>query len=217
MSLSSTNLVYAVSLVAHIGGGLALSAIRVKPPPEVIAVEIHDVAKPPPKPEPPPPEPVVEQKAARPKPAAAEKAPAPAPAAPEFGLVLSSGIDGPGGMAVPVGPAPEPVQKQVAKKLAPKPETGGCADGEETKAKALSMPRPAYTDEARAAAIEGKVRVELTIDETGAVTNATIKEGLGHGLDDAALAAVRGAKFSPATRCGKSVASTFVVAVRFAL
>jgi protein TonB len=79
------------------------------------------------------------------------------------------------------------------------------------------MPRPAYTDEARAAAIEGKVRVELTIDENGQVTNANVLAGLGHGLDDAALAAVRGAKFSPATRCGKGVASTFVVAVRFAL
>jgi protein TonB len=44
-----------------------------------------------------------------------------------------------------------------------------------------------------------------------------VVEGLGHGLDEAAVAALRGAKFNPATHCGQPVSSTFVVSVRFAL
>lgn len=215
MSSGSTNLVYVASFVLHVGGGLALGAIKVRQPPEATVVEIHDVARPPPKPPEPPPEPVVEQ-APTPRPSAPVPEAAPVAAAPDFGLVMSSGVGGPGGMAVPVA-APAPAPKQVAKKLAPKAETAGCADGEENKAKALSMPRPAYTDDARTAAIEGKVRVELTIDAEGRVTNASVLSGLGHGLDEAALSAVREAKFSPATRCGKGVPSTFVVSVRFAL
>jgi protein TonB len=79
------------------------------------------------------------------------------------------------------------------------------------------MPHPAYTDDARAASIAGKVRVQLTIDPAGQVSVASVLEGLGHGLDEAAVAALRQASFNPATKCGKPVASTFVVAVRFAL
>ena len=73
------------------------------------------------------------------------------------------------------------------------------------------------TDDARAAGIEGKVRVELTLTPEGTVADAKVIEGLGHGLDEAAIAALRGATFAPATRCGKPVAATFTVSVRFTL
>jgi protein TonB len=132
---------------------------------------------------------------------------------------MSAG-DGPGGIAVPMSkPAEAPVVRQATKKVlaaaAPAPEDT-CTDAD-VKAKGITIPHPAYTDEARAAGIEGKVRVELTLDATGQVTDAKVLEGLGHGLDEAALTAMRGAQFSPATHCGKPIATTFVVAVRFAL
>jgi protein TonB len=59
--------------------------------------------------------------------------------------------------------------------------------------------------------------VELSLDDAGRVTGARVLQGLGHGLDEAALAAARGARFEPATRCGRPVATTFTLAVRFAL
>ena len=79
------------------------------------------------------------------------------------------------------------------------------------------MPHPAYTEDARAAGVEGKVRVEIAVDASGAVSSARVLEGLGHGLDEAALDAVRGATFTPAARCGSPVGSTFTLSVRFAL
>ena len=44
----------------------------------------------------------------------------------------------------------------------------GC-DEPPAKPKPISVPQPGYTDDAQAAAIEGKVRVQLTVDETGKV------------------------------------------------
>ena len=35
------------------------------------------------------------------------------------------------------------------------------------------------------------MRVEVTIDETGAVTNVQVLKGLGYGLDEAAIEAIR--------------------------
>jgi protein TonB len=65
--------------------------------------------------------------------------------------------------------------------------------------------------------VEGKVRVRVSIDENGSVTGVELVSGLGHGLDEAALGAARSARFEPATRCGKPVASSFVIAMRFVL
>ncbi len=63
------------------------------------------------------------------------------------------------------------------------------------------MGRPEYTEEARAASIEGKVRVEITVDASGAIRSVKVLEGLGHGLDEAAVRAVEGATFEPAQQC----------------
>ncbi|MDB4989239.1 MAG: hypothetical protein JWN04_4417, partial [Myxococcaceae bacterium] len=93
----------------------------------------------------------------------------------------------------------------------------GTCDEVASKPKPLVMNRPEYTEEARAAAVEGKVRVELTVDATGAVKNVKVLESLGHGLDEAALRAVQAASFEPAQQCGKPVSATFVVSIRFSL
>jgi protein TonB len=77
--------------------------------------------------------------------------------------------------------------------------------------------RPEYTHAARMAEVEGRVRLEIQIDEMGFVRDAKVLSGLGHGLDEQAVAAAKRMQFKAATRCGKAVASTFVLAMRFAL
>ncbi|NOU30175.1 MAG: energy transducer TonB [Polyangiaceae bacterium] len=97
------------------------------------------------------------------------------------------------------------------------PAKGDPCDEPPGKPKALAVPQPAYTDAARAAGISGRVRVEITVDERGHVARVRVLEGLGYGLDEAALASARAATFDPAMRCGKPVSATFTVAMRFTL
>ena len=52
---------------------------------------------------------------------------------------------------------------------------------------------------------------------SGRVRGARVLQGLGYGLDEAALASARRITFRPGTRCGKPVDATFVVAIRFTL
>jgi protein TonB len=79
------------------------------------------------------------------------------------------------------------------------------------------MPQPEYARQAREANIAGKVRVELRVDKSGAVVGARVLEGLGYGLDEAALEAARAARFEPATLCGQATETTFVIGMRFSL
>lgn len=218
--LDASKLVYVVSIGLHVIGGVALAAINVPKPKELEVIEMQTVElpKPPKPPEPPKPPTEAAPKPTAPRPAVPPPETAAPPPPPDFGFALGA-ADGPGGIAVAAVAAPvaPPVRQATKKLVAAAPEaTTSCAEPE-TKPKASSMPRPTYTDEARAAGVEGKVRVELTVDEQGAVTAARVLEGLGHGLDEAAVEAVRGASFAPATRCGKPVAATFTVAIRFAL
>jgi len=223
----------ALSVVAHGILAFGVGEIRSAKSYEVTAIQVAET-KQPPKPEPakvePDPEP--EQKRARPsanrKPALApepDKAPPPSQAPsmdalPDFGVSLSGGVEGTG-MALPVGSptAPRADRSRTVKRLAaaaPLAEASGC-DEPLIKPKPRSVPQPSYTAEARAAAVEGRVRVQLSVDETGRVTNVRVLSGLGHGLDEAALAAARQASFEPATRCGKPSSATFTISMRFTL
>ena len=67
------------------------------------------------------------------------------------------------------------------------------------------------------AKVSGRVRVQLEVDARGEVTSAKVVSGLGFGLDEEALEALRGARFSPGLRCGEAVAGRAVIAVRFEL
>ncbi|MES1177508.1 MAG: TonB family protein [Myxococcales bacterium] len=168
----------------------------------------------------------------------AHRAPAPAPAEaeppppaantpaaldglPDFGVSLTGGINGTG-IALPVGgggPARERPVEKILRKAAPVAAalpTDGC-DEPPAKPKPISVPQPGYTDDAQAAAVEGKVRVQLTVDETGKVIDVKLIAGLGHGLDEAALAAARRATFEPALHCGKPTQATFTISMRFKL
>jgi TonB family protein len=76
---------------------------------------------------------------------------------------------------------------------------------------------PLYSDEARARAIEGIVTVETRIGADGAVQRLRIVKGLGYGLDENALLAVRDWRFIPAKREGRAIEATTQIDVEFSL
>ena len=230
----AVNRFLAFSIGAHVLLGVALGAVRSEKRHETVAISFRDVKKTP-APSPPstppredraPPQPVPHASRAKTAPSEAKPAPVdPAPRAapasdalPDFGLSLSGG--GTGGVAVPVGrslrsgPAtPAPLAAKTLLRIAPKPDD--CADAP-PKPRPLTRSTPAYTNEARAAGVSGKVRVEITVDEQGRVVAARVIQGLGYGLDEAAIAAARAMTFEPAVRCGRPTRATFKIGFTFA-
>jgi len=82
----------------------------------------------------------------------------------------------------------------------------------------VSSPPPTYSEEARKAKIEGLVILGLVVDERGNPTNLRVISGLGMGLNEKAIEAVRGWKFEPAfSKDGKPVAAKIAVEVSFHL
>jgi len=227
--VSRTSL-YALSVGAHAALGVFLGTIPTAKHHDVVAISFTETrkAKPPApaplplEPEPPPaePAPVRSKVAPTPKakalPVADLGAASSLNAAPDFGLSLG-GSGGPG-LAIPQGgPAPSaPPATVEAKALSrAKPaKTDECAEPA-GKPKLLSRPTPVYTAEARVAGIAGKVRVEIVVDDRGQVTHVRLIEGLGHGLDESAMAAARAMTFEAAQRCGRAVSATFKVGFTF--
>jgi TonB family protein len=78
-------------------------------------------------------------------------------------------------------------------------------------------PSPAYTDEARQLKLEGEVLLEVTFAADGKLHVNRVIRGLGHGLDENAIAATNKIQFKPASRNGAPVDSTLVVHVVFQL
>jgi TonB family protein len=76
---------------------------------------------------------------------------------------------------------------------------------------------PLYSDEARQREIEGIVTIEAQIGTDGRATNLRVRRGLGFGLDENALLAVRDWRFAPGARDGRAVDSTTLVDVEFSL
>lgn len=237
---------YVLSFVGHASAAVVMSRIERAPePPERYEVVVQETetpeeAEPPPPPPPPIEVPVeraprtrsTEQRAAT-ETAPADAAPAPAdgapPPPPAFGVVLGN-AGGPGGIAVAVGDPGRVVggtgttrtrvraaRELVAAAQAPAGSEAEACGGETSRPRPVAMAHPRYTDAARAAAIEGRVRVRLEVDASGAVTNATVISPLGHGLDEAAVQAALGSRFEPALECGRAVAASFVVSIRFTL
>lgn len=78
-------------------------------------------------------------------------------------------------------------------------------------------PNPIYSDEARQLRLEGEVLLEVMFSSTGQLHVNRVVRGLGHGLDEAAIAAANKMRFKPALRSGEPVDSTAVVHVVFQL
>jgi protein TonB len=111
-------------------------------------------------------------------------------------------------VTVPDEPPPPPPPKPSP--VIPKaPISGGVLNG-----KALSLPKPAYPPIARAAHASGTVTVQVVIDENGAVISAHAIGG--HPLlQQAAVGAARGARFSPTKLSGQPVKVTGVITYNF--
>lgn len=77
--------------------------------------------------------------------------------------------------------------------------------------------RPDYTDEGRRRGVEGDVVVEVVVRADGSVGSVTLLQGLGAGLDQRAIDAVRQWRFNPARRYGTPVDVIVEVAVEFRL
>ena len=74
-----------------------------------------------------------------------------------------------------------------------------------------------YTDEGRRRGITGEVLLEIVVQHDGSVGQVTVLRGLGAGLDQRAVAAVRQWRFAPARRRGAAVDVIVQVAVDFTL
>jgi TonB family protein len=87
----------------------------------------------------------------------------------------------------------------------------------ETPVEIVSKPKPVYTDEARRNHVEGEVVLEVTFDAGGRLRVLRVVGGLGHGLDEAAIAAAEKIRFTPAKRNGQPVDYTATLRVVFRL
>jgi len=202
--------------------------------------------KEPPKPPPPPPPPPLEKPKPPPPPpraqaqakAAADSAKAAAPDAlmpmsedgfADLGGVALSNGGGGDGVAIPTaagpraaaaaggsgGSAPKAVTKKAVQQLAPA-GPDACTQPVVRPKRSVGV-QAKYTKDARQAEIEGLVRIEVTVDESGHVIAARLLSGLGYGLDEAALDAAKKCVFEPATLCGRPVVGTAIIAQRFEL
>lgn len=82
---------------------------------------------------------------------------------------------------------------------------------------AVSAPDPQYTEEARRAKKQGTCTLWLIVDSAGHPRDIRVVRGLGFGLDQKAIDAVRNWKFSPALKDGRPVDVQISVEVEFHL
>jgi protein TonB len=81
-----------------------------------------------------------------------------------------------------------------------------------------SKVEPGYTKEAEDGRVEGLVLVSVVVAPNGAPDNLKIVRGIGHGLDEKAIQAIRQWHFEPGTKSGVPVpVGPIVVAVNFRL
>ncbi len=81
----------------------------------------------------------------------------------------------------------------------------------------LRVPAPRYPRMARRRGLEGEVLLELTLGADGRLLSVSVMESAGHGFDEAALEAVRRARFRPAVRNGRPEACRVLLPVHFRL
>ncbi len=103
---------------------------------------------------------------------------------------------------------------QVKAYSAPKYAPPGGADTEPVMLGEVKIP---YPDDAKKNEIEGSVRLKVTLDPAGQVTEVAVISGPGYGLNEAAREALRRFRFKPATKGGEAVGYTFVYTYTFLL
>jgi len=81
----------------------------------------------------------------------------------------------------------------------------------------LHFNEPRYTDEARMLKITGTIKTRVLFQGDGTVGRVTIREGLGHGLDERGIQTIYDLVFFPAVKDGQFVAYLQAVEVEFKL
>jgi protein TonB len=79
----------------------------------------------------------------------------------------------------------------------------------------LFAPEPEFSEEARKAKASGNVLVSLIVDQQGRPQSVRVLRGVGMGLDEKAIEAVKQYKFKPAKEAGRPVAVQMNVEVEF--
>jgi protein TonB len=74
---------------------------------------------------------------------------------------------------------------------------------------------PVYSEEAKAAKYQGEVWLRVVVDTNGIPTDIKVTRGLGLGLDEKAIEAVRQWRFKPGTKDGQPVPVQATIAVSF--
>ncbi len=74
-----------------------------------------------------------------------------------------------------------------------------------------------YPEMAKNAHLEGKVYVLVLINEKGAVDDAKVIKGIGLGCDEAAIGAIKKAKFNPGKNGGNPIKAKLTMAINFKL
>ncbi len=79
--------------------------------------------------------------------------------------------------------------------------------------------KPEYTEEAKAARIQGSVWIKCVVDENGDVSDIQVTHSLDteYGLDQAAIDATRQWKFKPGRKDGEAVAVRITIELTFTL
>jgi TonB family protein len=84
-------------------------------------------------------------------------------------------------------------------------------------ARPIYTPDPIYSDKARKMKISGTVQLSLVLGIDGVPRDVKIEKGLGYGLDENAVEAVRRWKFQPAMKDGQPIETKLYVTTTFRL
>ena len=87
----------------------------------------------------------------------------------------------------------------------------------DVKPKLVYKIEPEYSDEARAAAIEGPGHLTAVVNSDGSFTDVKVVSGIGYGLDEKAIEAIEQWRAEQAKKDGKPVDSTAQIIVNFRL
>ncbi len=125
------------------------------------------------------------------------------------GIGLSSGSAG--NRTAPPPPPPPPTADGAATPANGVYRVGGGV----TAPTLVSKVEPAYTEQARAAGLQGTVVLYIEVDPTGRAYNIRVQRSLGLGLDETAIEAVRQWRFTPGKKDGKPVTVAATIEVNF--
>lgn len=132
-----------------------------------------------------------------------------------YKVVVNTAADASGTADIEVREGNEVVWTATRLFSAPPPATSSTSSM--TPPRVITRVEPLYPDVAKREGITGMVMVEAMINERGRVDSVRVLKGLPHGLDQAAVDAIRQWTFEPATIDGKPVPTAYNLTMNFRL